>query len=230
MWLSLVEHRVRDAGVAGSNPVIPTIFCLHNGVFVGIKILLVIFAYLLGSIPTGLLLSRALAGKDPRQQGSRNIGATNVMRTAGKALGAVTLIGDVLKGIIPVLIALWLVKEEFWVAGTGLAALLGHCFPVYLGFKGGKGVATALGVFLPLAPLAVVLDILVFAAGIGISRMVSVGSMLATAVMPILIWLLGYPLSSIILGICVALLIIYRHKENIKRLLAGGENKLLSKS
>jgi glycerol-3-phosphate acyltransferase PlsY len=230
MWLSLVEHRVRDAGVAGSNPVIPTIFCPQDGVFLTIDILIIIFAYLLGSIPTGLLLSRALVGKDPRQQGSRNIGATNVMRTAGKALGAITLIGDVLKGIIPVLIALWLVKEEFWVAGTGLAALLGHCFPVYLRFKGGKGVATALGVFLPLAPLAVIFDIFFFTGVVATSRMVSVGSMLAAAAMPILIWLLGYPLSSVILGICVALLIIYRHKENIKRLLAGGENKLLSKS
>jgi glycerol-3-phosphate acyltransferase PlsY len=192
--------------------------------------LLVVFAYLLGSIPTGLLLSRALAGKDPRQQGSRNIGATNVMRTAGKTLGIITLLGDVLKGIIPVVIAQWLVKEEFWVAGTGMAAFLGHCFPVYLRFKGGKGVATALGVFLPLASLAVVFDIFFFAGVIATSRMVSVGSILAAAAMPILIWLLGYPLSSVILGICIALLIIYRHKENIKRLLAGGENRLWGRS
>jgi glycerol-3-phosphate acyltransferase PlsY len=192
--------------------------------------LLVVFAYLLGSVPTGLVLSRALAGKDPRQQGSRNIGATNVMRTAGKALGIITLLGDVLKGIIPVVIALWLVKEEFWVAGTGLAAFLGHCFPVYLRFKGGKGVATALGIFLPLAPLAVVFDILVFAGVVVISRMVSVGSLLGAAAMPILIWLLGYPLPSIILGICVAVLIIFRHKENIQRLLAGKENEFLCKS
>jgi glycerol-3-phosphate acyltransferase PlsY len=192
--------------------------------------LLVVFAYLLGSVPTGLVLSRALAGKDPRQQGSRNIGATNVMRTAGKALGIITLLGDVLKGVIPVVIALWLVKEEFWVAGTGLAAFLGHCFPVYLRFKGGKGVATALGIFLPLAPLAVVFDILVFAGVVVISRMVSVGSLLGAAAMPILIWLLGYPLPSIILGICVAVLIIFRHKENIQRLLAGKENEFLCKS
>jgi glycerol-3-phosphate acyltransferase PlsY len=192
--------------------------------------LLVVFAYLLGSVPTGLVLSRALAGKDPRQQGSRNIGATNVMRTAGKALGIITLLGDVLKGVIPVVIALWLVKEEFWVAGTGLAAFLGHCFPVYLRFKGGKGVATALGIFLPLAPLAVVFDIFFFAGVVATSRMVSVGSILGATAMPILIWLLGYPLASVILGICVALLIIYRHKENIQRLLGGRENKFLSKS
>jgi glycerol-3-phosphate acyltransferase PlsY len=195
-----------------------------------LNILLIIFAYLLGSIPTGLLLSRALAGKDPRQQGSRNIGATNVMRTMGKALGVITLLGDVLKGLIPVVIALWLVKEGFWVAGTGLAAFLGHCFPIYLRFRGGKGVATALGIFLPIAPLAVVCDIVVFGAGVGISRMVSVGSIATAAAIPILIWLLGHPLPYIVLGICVALLIIYRHKENIKRLLGGKENKFWGKS
>jgi glycerol-3-phosphate acyltransferase PlsY len=194
-----------------------------------VQILLIIFAYILGSIPTGLLLSRALAGKDPRQQGSRNIGATNVMRTVGKALGVITLFGDVLKGLIPVVIALWLVKDQAWIAGTGLAALVGHCFPVYLRFKGGKGVATALGIFLPIAPLAVLFDIVVFAAGVGISRMVSVGSIVAAAGMPILIWLLGYPLPYIVLGICVAALIIYRHQENIKRLLGGRENKFWGK-
>ena len=195
-----------------------------------IKILMIIFAYFLGSIPTGLLLSRALAGKDPRQQGSRNIGATNVMRTAGKALGIITLLGDVLKGLIPVVIALWLVKEGFWVAGTGLAAFLGHCFPIYLRFRGGKGVATAVGVFLPLAPLAVVFDIFFFAGVVATRRIISVGSMLAAAAMPILIGLLGYPLPYIILGICVAALIIYRHKENIKRLMGGRENRLWGKS
>jgi glycerol-3-phosphate acyltransferase PlsY len=195
-----------------------------------LKILLIIFAYLLGSIPTGLLLSRALAGKDPRQQGSRNIGATNVMRTVGKALGVITLIGDVLKGIIPVVIAQWLVNEEFWIAGTGLAAFLGHCFPIYLRFKGGKGVATALGVLLPLAPLAIVFDIFFFAGVVATSRIVSVGSILAAAATPILIWLLKYPLPAVILGICIAVLIIYRHKENIKRLLTGGENRLWGRS
>ncbi len=195
-----------------------------------LNIFLVIFAYLLGSIPTGLLLSKALTGIDPRQKGSRNIGATNVMRTVGKALGAITLLGDVLKGLIPVVIALWLVEEQTWVAGVGLAAFLGHCFPIYLRFRGGKGVATAVGIFLPTAPLAVVLDIVVFAVGVGISRMVSVGSIAAAAAMPILIWLLGYPLPYIVLGICVAVLIIYRHKENIKRLLGGRESKFWGQS
>jgi glycerol-3-phosphate acyltransferase PlsY len=195
-----------------------------------VNVLLIIFAYLLGSIPTGLLLSKALAGKDPRQQGSRNIGATNVMRTAGKGLGAMTLLGDVLKGLIPVCIALWLVQSQAWVAAVALAAFLGHCFPLYLGFKGGKGVATALGIYLPLAPWAVLVDIFVFGGVVGTSKMVSVGSISAAIVMPFLIWLWGYPLPYVILGICVGVLICYRHKENIKRLIAGKENKLWGQS
>jgi glycerol-3-phosphate acyltransferase PlsY len=188
--------------------------------------LLVIFAYLLGSIPTGLVLSKTLTGIDPRQGGSRNIGATNVMRTAGRALGTITLIGDIIKGFIPVAIALWLGKEQTWVAGVGMAALLGHCFPIYLRFKGGKGVATALGIYLPLVPIAVVLDICVFVSAVVLGKIVSVGSLVAAVVMPLLIWLLGYPLPYLILSICVGAIIIYRHKENIKRLMAGMENKL----
>lgn len=195
-----------------------------------LDILLICFAYLLGSIPTGLLLSKALAGTDPRQKGSRNIGATNVMRTVGKVLGAATLLGDVLKGLIPVLLALWLGREQAWVAAIGLAAFLGHCFPIYLRFKGGKGVATALGVLLSLTPLAVLMAVVIFAAGFAITGMVSVGSLAAAAAIPLLIWLRGYPLSSIIVGICVGALIIYRHKENIQRILLGKENKLWGKS
>ena len=191
-----------------------------------LTILLICFAYLLGSIPTGLLLSKALAGVDPRQKGSRNIGATNVMRTVGKALGAVTLIGDALKGLIPVLLALWLGREQAWVAAVALAAFLGHCFPIYLRFKGGKGVATALGIFLPLAPLAVLMAIVIFATGVAITRMVSVGSIAAAGAIPLLIWLRGYPVSFILLGICVGAIIIHRHKENIQRLLMGKENKI----
>ncbi|MCJ7546459.1 MAG: glycerol-3-phosphate 1-O-acyltransferase PlsY [Deltaproteobacteria bacterium] len=201
-----------------------------------VNVLLVIFAYLLGSIPTGLVLATVVAGIDPRQDGSRNIGATNVMRTAGKVLGAATLIGDVLKGVIPVCIALFLERGEWWVAGAGLAAFLGHCFPIYIGFKGGKGVATALGIYLPLTPLAVLVNVFVFASALGVTRMVSVGSISAAIAMPLLIWLKGYllppsaPLAYLILSICVDVIIIFRHKENIKRLLTGKENKLWGES
>ena len=195
-----------------------------------LNILLVIFAYLLGSIPTGVVLSRAFSGKDPRQEGSHNIGATNVLRTAGKTLGALTLIGDALKGLIPVCIALWLVKEEPWVAAVAFAAFLGHCFPLYLGFKGGKGMATALGIYLPITPLAVLVNIFFFASAVAISRMVSVGSLIAALAMPLLIWIGKYPLPYVLMSICVGIIVFYRHKENIKRLIEGKENKLWGQS
>jgi glycerol-3-phosphate acyltransferase PlsY len=195
-----------------------------------VDVFLVIFAYLLGSIPTGLVLAKALADIDPRQGGSRNIGATNVMRTAGKALGAVTLIGDVLKGVIPVCLTLFLQRGEWWIAAAGLAAFVGHCFPIYIGFKGGKGVATSLGVYLPLTPLALLVNVLVFASALGVTRMVSVGSITAAIVMPFLIFLGNYPLAYLIMSICVGAIVIYRHKENIKRIIAGKENKLWGQS
>ncbi len=191
-----------------------------------LNILLICFAYLLGSIPTGLVLATVVAGIDPRQGGSRNIGATNVLRTAGKTLGVVTLIGDVLKGVIPVSVALFLQRGEWWVGAVGLGAFLGHCFPIYIGFKGGKGVATSLGVYLPLAPLAVLVNVFIFASALGMSSMVSVGSITAAIAMPLLIWLGKYPLAYVILSICVDAIIIFRHRENIKRLIAGKENKL----
>jgi glycerol-3-phosphate acyltransferase PlsY len=195
-----------------------------------VNVLLVIFAYLLGSIPTGLVLAKALAGIDPRQGGSRNIGATNVLRTAGKTLGVVTLIGDVLKGVIPVCLALFLQRGEWWVAAAGLAAFLGHCFPIYIGFRGGKGVATSLGVYLPLTPLALLVNVFVFASALGVTRMVSVGSITAAIVMPLLILLGRYPLAYLIMSICVGAIVIFRHKENIKRIIAGKENKLWGES
>jgi glycerol-3-phosphate acyltransferase PlsY len=195
-----------------------------------LNILLVVFAYLLGSIPTGLMLAKALAGIDPRQGGSRNIGATNVLRTAGKTLGVLTLLGDVLKGAIPVCLVLFLQRGDWWVAAAGLAAFLGHCFPIYIGFKGGKGVATSLGVYLPLAPMAVLVNFFIFASAVSLTMMVSVGSISAAIAMPLLLWLGQYPLAYLVLSICMDAIIIYRHKENIKRLIQGRENKLWGNS
>ena len=226
MWLSLVEHRVRDAGVAGSNPVIPTIFLDILQKTMCVNLLLVIFAYLLGSIPTGLVLSKIFVGIDPRQRGSRNIGATNVLRTAGKALGAITLLADTLKGFIPVLLVSQMEDREIWIIAVALGAFIGHLFPLYVGFKGGKGVATALGVYIPLVPWAVVSNIFIFVGVVVMSKTVSLGSLSAAAAMPLLIWLLGYPKSYLILSVIVGGLIVYRHKDNIKRLIQGEENKI----
>ena len=187
---------------------------------------LVIVGYLAGSIPTGLLLTMAFSDVDPRKGGSRNIGATNILRTAGKTLGALTLVGDCLKGLVPVLLALWLMRSDVWVGLIALSTFVGHLFPVFLKFKGGKGVATALGVYLGIAPLAVLFDAGVFFGVVLKWRFVSVGSLTAAALMPILIAILTESKPYVITSLIIAGLIWYRHQDNIRRLFAGSENRL----
>lgn len=187
---------------------------------------LVIVGYLAGSIPTGLLLTMAFSDVDPRKGGSRNIGATNILRTAGKTLGALTLAGDCLKGLVPVLLALWLMRSDAWVGLIALSTFAGHLFPVFLKFKGGKGVATALGVYLGIAPLAVLFDAGVFFGVVLKWRFVSVGSLTAAALMPILIAILTESKPYVITSLIIAGLIWYRHQDNIRRLFAGSENRL----
>lgn len=187
---------------------------------------LVVFGYLAGSIPTGLLLATAFSGVDPRKEGSRNIGATNILRTAGKTLGVLTLVGDCLKGLIPVLIGLWLLKSDIWVCFIALSAFTGHLFPIYLKFKGGKGVATALGIYLGIAPVAVLIDAGIFFGVVLKWRYVSLGSLTAATAMPILIAILTKSTPYVIASLIVAGLIYYRHHENIRRLLSGSENRL----
>lgn len=190
---------------------------------------LLLFAYLLGSVPTGVILARAFSGVDPRTQGSRNIGATNIYRTAGKKLGIITLLGDILKGLIPVVIARSALDSPFWIGAAALAAFLGHLYPIYLKFKGGKGIATALGAFLALAPVAAILSFLVFAAVVYKSRYISLGSLTATAAFPVLLALLHSQAIYIPFAVIIGTLIFYRHRENIQRLRAGKENKFGAK-
>jgi glycerol-3-phosphate acyltransferase PlsY len=187
---------------------------------------LVISGYLAGSIPTGLLLTKAFSDVDPRKEGSRNIGATNIFRTAGKKLGILTLAGDFLKGFIPVLLALWLMKSEAWVGLIAVSAFAGHLFPVFLKFKGGKGVATALGVYLGISPLAVLINAGIFFGVVMKWRFVSLGSLTTAAAMPILIAILTESKPYVITSLIIAGLIYYRHQENIQRLFAGSENRL----
>ncbi|WP_239027590.1 glycerol-3-phosphate 1-O-acyltransferase PlsY [Geomonas diazotrophica] len=188
------------------------------------EILLLVGAYLLGSVPTGLLLARSM-GINIRECGSGNIGATNVYRTAGKKLGIMTLVGDCLKGVIPVLVAQALGLSPVWVAAIGLAAFLGHVYTVFLGFKGGKGVATALGVLLGTAPLAVLFGIAVFAAVLYKWRYVSLASISAAACIPVLAWATCTPRETIVMAFVIAVIVILKHHENIARLRAGTENK-----
>jgi glycerol-3-phosphate acyltransferase PlsY len=188
------------------------------------EILLLICAYLLGSVPTGLLLARAL-GVNIRETGSGNIGATNVYRTMGRKVGILTLIGDCLKGVIPVLAAKWLGLPDVWIAAIGLAAFLGHVYTIFLGFKGGKGVATALGVFLGVSPLSVLFALPVFVLVVYLSRYVSLASIVAAAVIPVIVWLTGGAPELVLMSAAIAGVIIFRHRENIARLRAGTENK-----
>jgi acyl phosphate:glycerol-3-phosphate acyltransferase len=180
-------------------------------------------AYLLGSIPTGLLLGKAW-GIDVRNQGSGNIGATNLYRTVGRKVGVLTLIGDCLKGLIPVLLAKYCVVPAEYAAWVGLAAFCGHVFSVFLRFKGGKGVATAMGVFLALSPLAVAIALVVFIALMFAWRYVSLGSIAAAAVMTPAVALLGGGRPLILVTLIISAVVIIKHQGNIKRLLAGTEN------
>jgi glycerol-3-phosphate acyltransferase PlsY len=188
--------------------------------------LLLIFAYLLGSIPTGVILAKAFSNVDPRTQGSKNIGATNIFRTAGKKLGIITLLGDILKGLIPVVIARGgALESHFWIGAVALAAFLGHLYPIFLKFKGGKGIATGLGAFLALAPLSAILSFLVFAAVVYKWRYISLGSLTATAAFPILLALLNPHHIYIPFAVIIGVFIFCRHRENIERLLGGRESK-----
>ncbi len=185
----------------------------------------IVLAYLVGSLPVGLLLSR-LKGQDPRKVGSGNIGATNVMRASGKTLGALTLLGDILKGLLPTWLAMRAGEAGPLVAAVALAAFVGHLFPVYLAFRGGKGVATALGIFLALCPLAVLIDICVFVAVLYTWRYVSLGSLVAAALMPILLLAFRLPSPYVLLCLAMAILIFVKHGKNIGRLVAGTENRI----
>lgn len=187
--------------------------------------LLVLIAYLLGSVPSGYILG-SFAGVDVRKAGSGNVGATNVARVIGKRHGIFTLIADVAKGFVPVIIALHLNFSPLVMACVGIAAFLGHLYSVFLRFKGGKGVATALGVFLALAPWATLVLMIIFAAVFLATRIVSLSSMVAAASAPLVLWLSSQPRLWIWMSFFIAAMIVLRHRENIRRLLSGTEPKL----
>jgi glycerol-3-phosphate acyltransferase PlsY len=199
-------------------------------------VLILIAAYLLGSIPFGYLIVRAKAGGDVRETGSGGTGATNVTRRAGKSAGVLTLLLDAGKGLLAIYLARKFLTPDYginwWVAAAAVLAVAGHCFPVWLGFRGGKGVATGVGVFLGLAPLAVALAAVVFIIIVGATRYVSLGSIAATIAMPVCVWLwsafvrpvegLNAILTAAMIG---GTLIIFMHRANIGRLLRGTESK-----
>jgi glycerol-3-phosphate acyltransferase PlsY len=198
-------------------------------------IIVAVVAYLLGSIPFGYLLVKVFRGEDVRLSGSGNIGATNVARSGAKGLGIATLVLDALKGSAAVALALLLARQEGNAAGfsplpimatAALAAVVGHVFPVWLRFKGGKGVATALGVFMVLFPKAILVALAIFILIVVVTRYVSLGSVLGAIAFPIAAYFLQ-PTDwiSLVLASMVSLIVIVKHRENIRRLLAGNENR-----
>ena len=185
-------------------------------------------AYLLGSIPFGYLIVRARRGMDVRATGSGSIGATNVMRSLGPSGFIATFLLDLAKGLAAVSLASRMTSHDpVWVAAAAVGAILGHCFPVWLGFRGGKGVAAAFGVYLALAPREVGIALAIFASLLAIFRYVSLASIVAAASFPLLYHLLRHPPLPLIIGAGAnAAIIIARHHENIARLMKGTESKV----
>jgi len=187
-----------------------------------------VIGYLLGAIPVGIVAGRALGGIDPREAGTRNIGFTNVLRVAGKAAGVVTLIGDMGKGALAVLIARHLLGAagSDWELAAGGAAILGHMFPVFLRFKGGKGVATALGVLLATDWTVGGSVVVVWLVSATIWRISSLAALLAFGSLPLWVWLFHPTAPMAMFAIGTTALIVYRHRDNIGRLLAGTETRV----
>jgi glycerol-3-phosphate acyltransferase PlsY len=200
------------------------------------RIIFVAVAYLLGSIPFGYLLIKYVftSGEDVRQIGSGGIGATNVTRRAGRTAGLITYVFDVAKGVAAVMLMKLVAGDDYvWIGAAAVAAIVGHIFPVFLGFRGGKGVATGVGVYLALAPYSVLTTLVLWALIVYFSRYVSLGSIIATAAVPL--WtLLYYGLlqpsphlkALVIIGITGCALIVAKHHENINRLIHGTESKI----
>lgn len=189
-------------------------------------ILFVVLGYLAGSVSTAIIVCRAMGLPDPRGEGSRNPGATNVLRLGGKKAAAITLAGDFLKGLLPVLLARWAGLDETGLALTALAAFLGHLYPVFFGFEGGKGVATAFGVILGLSwpvALAALATWLIMAFVVRIS---SLSALTAAGLAPLFAWWFDLPGVYIAAALIMVGLLIWRHRSNIRNLLAGAEDKI----
>ena len=183
-------------------------------------------AYVLGSVPTGLWLGLRLRKVDIREQGSKNIGATNTMRVLGKGLGAVALAGDMAKGLVSVVAIAQLSEWQYAPIACGLAAIAGHTWSLFLRFRGGKGVATSAGAFFGLAPIPMLFALVVFLIVVGVTHMVSAGSMLSAVTLAIAIFFYTEDRVLQAISVFVALLVIVRHRDNIRRILRGTENRI----
>lgn len=188
---------------------------------------LVLAGYLIGSISFAVLLVRAATGADIRAEGSGNAGATNVLRSHGRKLALLVALADIAKGAAAVLLMRFVTADPSWAAAAGFAAILGHVFPVFYGFRGGKGVATAVGAFLALAPLALLVCLAVFVAVVAVTRYVSLASLVSMTLLPAVAGLLFHePRAVVTAGSATALLVLFKHLANLRRLARGEERKL----
>ena len=188
--------------------------------------LMPIMGYLSGSISSAVIVANLMGLEDPRTQGSGNPGATNVLRLGGKKAAIITLAGDVLKGLLPVIVARAITDDPLILALTAFAAFLGHLYPVFFGFKGGKGVATAIGTIIGLSPATAGLLFVSWLVVAIITRYSSLSALVASALAPVYAWWLGLPAQIIIAILLTAIMLFWRHRENISRLLAGKESKI----
>jgi glycerol-3-phosphate acyltransferase PlsY len=187
---------------------------------------ILIVIYLIAAVPTGIVLAKVMGYEDVRDKGSGNIGATNVYRVAGKLAGVLTLAGDILKGFLPLLACkTWLAPTPAQLGIACAMAIVGHCYPVYLKFRGGKGIATALGIFLVMSPIAVLGAAIVFGITVATTRFISLGSVLAAMSAPLLVLMLNQPQPIFLATLFIAALIVWRHRSNIKRLMDGSEDR-----
>ncbi len=190
--------------------------------------LLLVVAYLIGAIPFGYLIVRMKTGRDVREAGSGNIGATNVLRTTGRAPAIATLVLDIVKGFV----AVWLMDRfggpdpyQIWTSAAALAVMAGHAFPVFLKFRGGKAVAAFIGAFLYLTPVPLIAVLIVFAVTVAVSRYISLGSIAAAGTFPLGVWLILHPPAPVWIAALIAgAFIVYRHRANIDRIRAGNEH------
>lgn len=185
-----------------------------------------VLGHVCGSVPSGLWLVQAFHGIDIRNYGSKNIGTTNVFRTVGPKTAVLVLIADAFKGILAVGIMSYLFHNPLLDVVTALGALLGHNYSIFLGFKGGKGVATALGLLIFMMPKVAVASFGIWLVCVLLTRYVSLGSIMAAVFTPPLAWYLGYPSAYVIFSVVAAFFVVLRHKENIHRLLTGTESKI----
>jgi acyl phosphate:glycerol-3-phosphate acyltransferase len=189
-------------------------------------IILILVAYLAGSVASAIIVCRLLGLPDPRSDGSGNPGATNVLRIGGKRPAAITLLGDLLKGLLPVLLAQALDASASTIGMVALAAFLGHLYPVFFGFKGGKGLATAFGVVAGMSWLAIAAMAVTWLTVAAITRYSSLSGLIAAVLAPLYLWLITAEAALAVVGILIALLVLVRHEANIRRLLSGTEPKI----